>query len=269
MLTGKTTLTATGFTLMLAAVVALTGLTACSKREPAKVPVKPGAQVTATNAPSLEPTQHVAKAATDNSLKDARERKLRKLPIAPKPESTPETKRALREREREEAKFWIRKYLPIAEASYEGEVKDLAKKEIEVREKDPVLKAAYGKVEEVNAAYDETCVKTIAGYEELLKDSIQLREQLDAALAKQGGEQAGGEKEIGEIRRKLSQTLSKISRLRTAANASDSPVGAAFVKVMNTQSEYQQALLKNDEYVQAKRKVDESASSIKDLTSRQ
>lgn len=267
MFKSKTTLTATGFPLTLAAVVALTGLTACSKREPAKVPVKTGEKVVATNAPSPVSTQHVDKASDSKSLQEARNR--RNFPITPKPTSTPETKRALREREREEAKVWIRKYLPIAEASYEGEVKDLAKKEIEVREKDPVLKAAYGKVEQVNAAYEETCVKTIPGYDELLKDSIQLRDQLDAALARQGGGQAGGEQEIGDIRRKLSQTLSKISRMRTAANASDSPAGTAFVKVMTTQSEYQQALLKNDEYVQAKRKVDESASSIKDLTSRQ
>jgi len=271
MLTSKTTLTATGFTLTLAAVVVMTGLTACSRREPAKTPVKPREQaappVVATNAPAPVSTQHVAKASYSNSLQEARSR--RNFPIAPKPPSTPETKRALRERQREEAKFWITKYLPIAEASYEGEVKDLTKKEIEVREKDPVLKAAYGRVTEVNSAYEETCVKTIPGYDELLKDSIQLRAQLDAALARQGGGQADGEQEIGEIRRKLSQTLVKISRMRTAANASDSPVGTAFVKVMTTQSEYQQALLKNDEYVQAKRKVDESASSIKDLTSRQ
>lgn len=271
MFTSKTKLAATDFTVTLVAVVVMTGLTACSRREPAKTPVKPREQtapaVVTTNVPSPVSTQHVAKASASNSLREARNR--RKFPIEPKPPSTPETKRALREREREEAKFWIRKYLPIAEASYEGEMKDLEKKEIEVREKDPVLKAAYGRVVDVNSAYEETCVKTIPGYDELLKSSIQLRAQLDAALAGQGGGQAEASLEIGEIRRKLSQTLSKISRMRTAANASDSPVGTAFVKVMTTQAEYEQALLKNDEYVQAKRKVDESASSIKDLTSRQ
>ena len=271
MLTSKTTLTATGFTLTLAAVVALTGLTACSKREPAKAPVKPREQAAppavATNAPAPVSTQHVAKASDSNSLREARNR--RNFPIAPKPASTPETKRALREREREEAKGLIKQYLPIAEASYEGEMRDLAKKETEVREKDPVLKAAYGKVVEVNSAYEETCVKTIPGYDELLKDSIQLRDQLDAALAQPDAGQPGNRQAVGEIRRKLNHALSEISRMRTAANASDSPVGTAFVKVMTTLSEYQQALLKNDEYVQAKRKVDESASSIKDLTSRQ
>ncbi|MEI8352308.1 MAG: hypothetical protein WCG36_08350 [bacterium] len=267
MLTSKTTLTATGFTLTLAAVVALTCLTACSKREPDKVPVKTGEKVAATNAPAPVSTQHVAKASDSNSLREARNR--RNFPIAPKPASTPETKRALREQEREEAKFLIKKYLPIAEASYEGEMRDLAKKETEVREKDPVLKAAYGKVVEVNSAYEETCVKTIPGYDELLKDSIQLRDQLDAALAQPDAGQPGNRQAVGEIRRKLNHALSEISRMRTAANASDSSAGTAFVKVMTTQSEYQQALLKNDEYVQAKRKVDESASSIKDLTSRQ
>jgi len=183
--------------------------------------------------------------------------------------STAADKKALRDRQQVFQRDVVQKGLARIRTVYDQELQELGKKEIEVREKDPVLKAAYGRVVEVNSAYEETCVKTIPGYDELLKDSIKLRDQLDAALAQPDAGQPGNRQAVGEIRRKLNHALSEISRMRTAANASDSPVGTAFVKVMTTQSEYQQALLKNDEYVQAKRKVDESASSIKDLTSRQ
>ncbi len=180
--------------------------------------------------------------------------------------STPETKKALRDRQRVFMKKVIEAQLAKEQAVYDQELQELAKREIEVRTQDPLVSVAYAKVIHVRAEYEDTCMKSIQGYADQVKESTVLRASLDDILSRKNKGEIIVSNVVAGVYRRVNDALSKISRMRDDANASVPEVARALQHVFKVQGDYEECLLRNNEYSQAKKRPDEILAEINRLT---
>jgi len=243
-------------------------LAACSRKEPAKA-AKPVAKTLSVASNELSRMPVVFSNSTSVVLPT-------NIPKHPPSTGvrTPESRQALREqqkamRERQQVfrKKAIEEELAKAQVADEQAGLELEKKEGELREKDPVIRDAYTKLLAVRNEYEDACAKIIPGYADQVKEAERLRNSLENELSRQKQGEIVDAMKAMEIRKKLNLVLSSISRMRTAANPSDSAVGKMFLQAMEVQGAYKQSLLKNGEYIEQKKKTDETKSTIDDLTS--
>lgn len=269
--------------IVLAIGLSMLSLSACSRQEKPKTSDKPKVQET-TNAVekpirsiTLAPTpagEVPRNPAVTTSPKEIvrmgpKEGLIDTIPSHPKMVSSPEREQALMERQKAFGKKVVEEQLAKAQVVYSRELQDLERKEIEVREKDPAVRVAYAGVKDVQFEYEEACKQSIPGYADLIRSASQLRTRLDEAFSRRNQGLTVDAQELSDLRNKLNKDLSSISQMRREANVSDPAIGQTLLKVQNVQSSYEQALLLNDEYMQVKRKSDQTSAVINNLTSKQ
>ena len=183
--------------------------------------------------------------------------------------STPETKRAMRERQKAFASQLIAGKIAKDEIVAEQAQHELEMKESEVRDKDPDVRDAYEKVLSARKEYEDACAEKIPGYSGLIQSSMQFRARLNECLLRRKQGLTVDMKEMTELRNNLNQACADIGKMLKIANMSDATVSQALGKVATAQSLYEQKLLKNDGYVQARRRSDLVVAEIRDLTSKE
>lgn len=180
--------------------------------------------------------------------------------------STPEDKKALRERQKAFAREVAGKELGRMRSVYEQELQELDRKEGEAREKDPRVKDAYATVLQARAEYEEACVKSLPDYERQLNEAAMVRARLEDLVARRNKGEWVDTNELVAVYRNLNEITLKISQIRDQATAETGSVALALHRVVKVQAEYEQVLLGNNEYAQAKVKSDGTLAEITRLT---
>jgi hypothetical protein len=180
--------------------------------------------------------------------------------------STPESQKAVRERQRAFAKKAIEQELARKQVPYEQKRLELDKKEVEIREKDPAVRDAYASMMNVRSGYEETCKKSISGYDDVVREVDRTRGQLDDALSRRRQGMNIATQDLAVLRRDFNQAFTRFNQMRLAANLSNAAVGQALIEVRDAQAAYERSLAKNDEYLKSKMAADEALAIINNLT---
>jgi hypothetical protein len=253
---------------------------ACARKEKPKAPEKKmqSFELSPTAVPVLASTNAAVAVAASNQAErvEGPRTVVRRDPMAdgrptPKkgPPMTPEQRRQMRQMESDYAHKVIQVALEKAQLAYDLERQELEKTEVELREKDEAVKAAYARMLDVRNAYEAACGKDIPGYTDLVKESSQLRASLAELMARKSKGEAVDSEQLASINRRFNAALSAISQMRGQANAAVPGVAQALQDVIKVQGAYEQCLVSNKEYSQAKVKPDKTAAEIARLTSMQ
>lgn len=245
------------------------------KPEPAKAPVReiavaptPATQVAATGGvvrlPVITPKSKALSLTSNELARPSRQ------PMSPEDKKALAARqKALRERQKAFQHELAAKALPEVQRSHEQALQDLERKETEAREQDPAVREAYAKVLTVRGEYEAACAKDIPGYADRVKESETLRARLEALLAAKNRGDAVDMGELKTVHRQLNDALRGISGMKTEANATVPGVTLALQNAVAAQGAYEQVLMGNKDYGQAKRKADELSADVARLTSMQ
>lgn len=263
-----------------AMILLVASFAACARKEKPKAPEKKmqSFELSPTAVPVLASTNAAVAVAASNQAErvEGPRTVVRRDPMAdgrptPKkgPPMTPEQRRQMRQMESDYAHKVIQVALEKAQLAYDLERQELEKTEVELREKDEAVKAAYARMLDVRNAYEAACGKDIPGYTDLVKESSQLRASLAELMARKSKGEAVDSEQLASINRRFNAALSAISQMRGQANAAVPGVAQALQDVIKVQGAYEQCLVSNKEYSQAKVKPDKTAAEIARLTSMQ
>lgn len=183
--------------------------------------------------------------------------------------STPETRKAVRERQQAFARKHRAAELDRLQVAHDAELQELQKKEGELRAADPAVKTAYAGMMEARQAYEAACEKDIPGYAVLVKESAELRAGLTEIVDRKNRGETVDVAQLAGINRRFNDALLTISQMRGQANAAVPTVAQALQDVVRAQGAYEQCLLDNKEYSLAKITPDRTAAEIARLTSMQ
>ncbi len=264
----------------MAMILIVASFAACARKEKPKAPEKKmqSFEIAPTAIPVLASTNAaVAVSASNQAERVEGPRKVVRIdPMAqgrPGPVKgtplTPEQRRKMRLMESDYAHKVIKAELEKAQLVYDLERQELEKTEVELRENDEAVKAAYARMLDVRNAYETACNKDIPGYADLVKESSQLRASLAELVARKNKGETVDSEQLASVNRRFNAALSTISQMRGQANAAVPGVAQALQDVIKVQGAYEQCLLSNKEYSQAKVKPDKTAAKIASLTSRQ
>ena len=260
-----------------AMILMVASLAACARKEKPKAPEKKmqSFEIAPTAVPVLASTNAAVAVSASNQAErvEGARKVVRVDPMAqgrPSREKitplTPEQRRQMRQRESDVAHKMIQAELEKAQLAYDLERQELEKTEVSLREKDEAVKAAYTRMLEVRSAYELACEKDIPGYADLVKESSQLRASLAGLMARKNKGEAVDSAQLASVNRRFNATLSEISQMRGQANAAVPGVAQALQDVIKVQGAYEQCLVSNKEYSQAKVKPDKTAAKIASLT---
>jgi hypothetical protein len=181
-------------------------------------------------------------------------------------ESTPESRNAMRERQKAFAKKMIEQELARKQVVYEQKQLESDKKEVEIRGKDPAVRDAYVNMMNIRSGYEEACKKSISGYDDVVREVDWTRGQLDDALSRRRQGMNVATQDLAVLRRDFNQAFARFNQMRSAANLSNAAVGQALLEVRDAQAAYERSLEKNDEYLKSKMATDAALAIINNLT---
>jgi hypothetical protein len=240
--------------MVLCAIPVVMGLAACSRREkPKAAKQKPRTiEIAPTPVMSTGTVRIVRQADTNSPLYRPPQRAT----------STPESKKALRERQKAFAKKVIEKELVRAQADQENAQQDLIKVGEEVQERVPVVREARAKLVAAQQEYESVCLKVVPGYADQVKDAGILHDELsDLVNMKNKGESIDAAR-LKELLRRVNELHRGINKTINDANATLSDVAVTLQKTKTAQDSFERVLAENEQFRRMKEKADKGAEEI-------
>ena len=250
------------------AVPALFCLTACSRHEKPKAPGKPVRTIAvaptpaATLSESNRPAGFPAVApGTKVTAVGGAEAKSNPLPST----STPETRRALRERQRAFAEKMVEKKLAETRAAYRTLEIENVTVEASVRDSVPEVSNAFARLVSAMGAFDVACGAASPGFAAMKQEAESLESRLKsgAMLQAQGGD-AGMATMSNDLAR-LNYLLGAQAGQRRELATADAAVKPCYEAVSAAQSNYAAVLGGNADYKASRKKMEGCQSRLSEL----
>jgi hypothetical protein len=176
--------------------------------------------------------------------------------------STPESQKAVRERQRAFAGKVISNELARAQVNQEDAQQELGKVGEEVQEKDPVVRDARAELVAVQQEYDAVCLKAVPGYADQVKEAGMLHDELrNLVNMKNKGETVDAAR-LKELLRRVNEMQCGINKTINDANATVPDVAVMLQKIKAAQEFFEQVLAKNDQFKRAKENADKVDEEI-------
>jgi Tfp pilus assembly protein PilN len=176
---------------------------------------------------------------------------------------------AMMKRQKAYAEKVIGDRLVATEIALTQEQQELDCKEVEIREKDPILKAAFEEVLSARRQYEAACAEGIPCYAGLTTETATLKKRVDDYVALRNQGQLVDLAALAAEHKKLNTLLRNIRESQFAANATNATVRTAFEHAIKTQEAYASALGMNRDYEAAKARTEPTAARVEELKSTQ
>jgi hypothetical protein len=182
--------------------------------------------------------------------------------------STPESKKALRDRQKAFAEVSIARFLAEKQAELGRAEKALILTEHALRAEGDVA-SALAEIQLASSNLENECVRRVDGFAGLVKEKDLLESKLASDSPEMMSTNAGNAEVIADIMKRLETVTAGIGDRRRKAVVEIPEVAAVYRVFVEKGTAYQQVLAGKESYRTAREKVDSMRGEIADLTKKQ